>query len=175
MLSSPVAESTPSWHSLDAVECVAVLHSDLGTGLTQLQAGSQHREWGPNRLPEAAFIPMWRQQTVYGASKAAINLLSEGLRSELRDTSVAVTVIYPGAIGTNIAANSGLTMAASEDAPQRLVVAPADAGKAIVDAVVENKGRITIGQDAKTMWALNRMNPDTAANLIYKGMKDLLS
>jgi short-subunit dehydrogenase len=114
-------------------------------------------------------------QTVYGASKAAINLLSEGLRSELRDTSVAVTVIYPGAIGTNIAANSGLTMAASEDAPQRSVVAPADAGKAIVDAVVENKKRITIGQDAKTMWALNRINPDTAANLIYKGMKDLLS
>jgi len=113
-------------------------------------------------------------QTVYGASKAAINLLSEGLRSELRDTNVSVTVIYPGAIGTNIAANSGLAMEASEDAPQRSVVAPADAGKAIVDAVEQNKKRITIGQDAKTMWTLNWIHPDIASNLIYKGMKDLL-
>ena len=113
-------------------------------------------------------------QTVYGASKAAINLLSEGLRSELRDTSVAVTVIYPGAIGTNIAANSGLVMEMPEEAPQRAVVAPADAGKAIVDAVEQDRKRITIGQDAKTMWTLNWIHPDIASNLIYRGMKDLL-
>jgi len=113
-------------------------------------------------------------QTLYGASKAAINLLSEGLRSELRGTSVAVTVIYPGAIGTNIAANSGLVMEMPEDAPQRAVVAPADAGKAIVDAVEQDRKRITIGQDAKTMWTLNWIHPDIASNLIYRGMKDLL-
>jgi short-subunit dehydrogenase len=113
-------------------------------------------------------------QTVYGASKAAINLLSEGLRSELQGTNVAVTVIYPGAIGTNIAQNSGLVMEMPEDAPQRPVVAPADAGEAIVNAIEQGKKRITIGQDAKTMWALNWIHPDIASNLIYKGMKDLL-
>lgn len=114
-------------------------------------------------------------QTVYGASKAAINLLSEGLRSELKGTNVGVTVIYPGAIGTNIAANSGLAMAApSEDQPQRTVVPPAEAGAAIVQAIADSKKRIVIGQDAKTMWALNWIYPDIASNLIYKGMKDLL-
>jgi len=49
-------------------------------------------------------------QTLYGASKAAINLLSEGMRSELLGTNVHITVVYPGAIGTNIAANSGMDM-----------------------------------------------------------------
>jgi NAD(P)-dependent dehydrogenase (short-subunit alcohol dehydrogenase family) len=113
-------------------------------------------------------------QTLYGASKAAINLLSEGLRSELKGSNVGITVIYPGAIGTNIAENSGLHMEVPEDAPERKVVAPADAGQAIVSAVAESKKRIVIGQDAKTMWAMNRLSPDLAAGMIYQGMKDLL-
>lgn len=114
-------------------------------------------------------------QTLYGASKAAVNLLSEGLRSELRGTRVGITVVYPGAVGTNIAANSGLDLpAGSSDAPQRKMVAPADAGRSIVDAIAHDKKRITIGSDAQTMWAMNRIHPDLASNMIYQGMKDLL-
>jgi NAD(P)-dependent dehydrogenase (short-subunit alcohol dehydrogenase family) len=112
-------------------------------------------------------------QTIYGASKAALNLLSEGLRSELMASNIHITVVYPGAIGTNIAANSGLDMSGAGD-QTRKVVAPADAGRLIVDAIVENKKRIVIGQDAQFMWRANRLSPDMAANLIYKGMKDLL-
>lgn len=113
-------------------------------------------------------------QTVYGASKAALNLLSEGMRSELKGTSVGVTVVYPGAIGTNIAANSGISISAPEGQPQMKVVPPADAGKAIVDATEQARKRIVIGSDAKTMWALNHIHPDLAANVIYRGMKSLL-
>ncbi len=51
------------------------------------------------------FLPV-PGQTIYGASKAAVKLLTEGLYAELLETNVGVTVIYPGAIGTNIAANS---------------------------------------------------------------------
>jgi len=47
-------------------------------------------------------------QSIYGASKAAVKLMTEGLYAELADTNVKVTVIFPGAIGTNIAANSGI-------------------------------------------------------------------
>lgn len=113
-------------------------------------------------------------QTVYGASKAAINLLSEGLRSELMGTRVRVTVVYPGAIGTNIAGNSGLDMSGAGEASARKVVAPADAGRQIVDAIVANKKRITIGPDAAALWKINHLSPDLAAGMIYKGMKDLL-
>lgn len=112
-------------------------------------------------------------QTIYGASKAAINLLSEGLRSELKGTGVHVTVIYPGAIGTNIAANSGLVMEGAGESTRK-VVAPADAGRMIVEAIAGDKKRILIGDDATFMWRVNRLSPDTAAGLIYKGMKDLL-
>lgn len=113
-------------------------------------------------------------QTVYGASKAAINLLSEGLRSELMGSNVNITVVYPGAIGTNIAGNSGLDMSGASEGAARKVVAPADAGRQIVDAIVANKKRITIGQDAAALWKINHLSPDLAAGMIYKGMKDLL-
>ena len=114
-------------------------------------------------------------QTVYGASKAALNLLSEGLRSELRETNVTVTVAYPGAIGTNIAKNSGLDMPTGEsDAPERTVVPADEAGRQIVDAIAQGRRRILIGSDATTMWWANRVSPDLAGNLIYQGMKDLL-
>jgi short-subunit dehydrogenase len=47
-------------------------------------------------------------QSLYGASKAAVKLLTEGLYSELIDTNVRVTAVFPGAIATNISQNSGL-------------------------------------------------------------------
>src|SRR5215212_10444758 len=53
------------------------------------------------------FLPV-PGQSIYGASKAAVKLFTEGLHSELLTTNVRVTVIFPGAIGTNIAANSGV-------------------------------------------------------------------
>ena len=39
-------------------------------------------------------------QAAYGASKAAVKLLTEALHSELRETGVRVTVVFPGAIQT---------------------------------------------------------------------------
>jgi NADP-dependent 3-hydroxy acid dehydrogenase YdfG len=53
------------------------------------------------------FVPV-PGQTIYCAAKAGVKLLSEGLASELIHTNVRVTVVFPGAIATNIAANSGL-------------------------------------------------------------------
>lgn len=47
-------------------------------------------------------------QTMYGASKAAVRLLTEGLYAELLDTNVRVSVIFPGAVNTGISENSGI-------------------------------------------------------------------
>jgi len=65
------------------------------------------------------FIPV-PGQTVYGASKAAVKLFTEGLHSELKDTKVHVTCV-PGAVGTNIAANAGVKSRAGADARQAKV------------------------------------------------------
>jgi len=114
-------------------------------------------------------------QSVYGASKAAIKLLTEGLRSELKGTNVGVTVVFPGAIATNIAQNSGMAMPANmEDAPQQKTTAADVAAKQMVDAIESGNPRITIGSDAKFMDRLSRLSPLKAADLIYKQMANLL-
>jgi short-subunit dehydrogenase len=114
-------------------------------------------------------------QSVYGASKAAVKLFTEGLRSELMTTKVGVTIVFPGAIETNIAANSGMDVPgdSAETAKFKMTPAP-DAAKAMVDAIEKNKPRICIGQDAKMMDIMTRLNPAWAAGVIYKQMKSLL-
>ncbi len=115
-------------------------------------------------------------QSVYGASKAAIKLLTEGLRSELLSTKVGVTIAFPGAIATNITVNSGLVMppGAAESSTMKTTAAPV-AAKIMLDAIETNNPRVCVGSDAKLMDRLSRLNPIFAANLIYKQMKSLLA
>jgi short-subunit dehydrogenase len=115
-------------------------------------------------------------QSVYGASKAAIKLFTEGLRSELLTTKVGVTIVFPGAINTNIAANSGMAVpaAGSAEASKFKMTEATVAAKKMVDAIEANKPRITIGQDATMMDIMTRINPVWAAGVIYKQMKSLL-
>ena len=122
------------------------------------------------------FLPV-PGQTIYGASKAAVKLLTEGLHSELTDTPVSVTVVFPGAIGTNIASNSGLDMparAAGDKAPGIKPLPAPEAAKIIVDAMERDAFRVTVGKDARMMDRLSRLAPRRAAALIYSKMKELL-
>lgn len=125
------------------------------------------------------FVPV-PGQSIYGASKAAVKLLTEGLHSELQGTGVGVTTIFPGAIGTNIALNSGIMteeqmkQMAAKAGPARKTTSVQVAGKAIIDGIENKKFHVLVGQDAKTMYFLSRLMPERAANLIYKNMKDLL-
>ena len=45
-------------------------------------------------------------QTIYGASKAALKLFTEGLRMELFGSHIGVGLVFPGAVATNISTNS---------------------------------------------------------------------
>jgi short-subunit dehydrogenase len=123
------------------------------------------------------FLPV-PGQSVYGASKAAVKLLTEGLHSELLNTNVRVTVVFPGAIATNIAANSGLgqSLEAEHGSGQR-PIEPLAAGKAaqiIIAGMEQNRYRILVGSDSKFMDFLYRVSPKQAANLIFRQMKSLL-
>jgi NAD(P)-dependent dehydrogenase (short-subunit alcohol dehydrogenase family) len=116
-------------------------------------------------------------QTIYGATKAAVKLLTEGLHSELKGTNVHVTAIYPGAIATNIAQNSGMAMPANMDPHEanKFPTTPApEAARIIIDAIEKNAYKVFIGKDAKTMDRLTRLMPQKAAELIYNNMKSLL-
>ena len=121
------------------------------------------------------FLPV-PGQTIYGATKAAVKLLTEGLHSELLSTNVRVTVVFPGAIGTNIAANSGLGDSLQMDNQQSSIkmLAPSKAAQIILDGIERDRYRVLVGSDARFMDLLYRLNPSYAANLIYKQMKSLL-
>lgn len=121
------------------------------------------------------FLPV-PGQTIYGASKAAVKLYTEGLHSELHGTNVGVSVIFPGAIATNIAANSGVTVEGQqENADTKYKTTPADvAANKIVEGIQANKYRVLIGSDSRTMDFLYRLMPERAAGIIYNQMKDLL-
>jgi len=119
-------------------------------------------------------------QTMYGASKAALKLFTEGLRSELAGTTVGVALLFPGAIATNMPVNSGLmtqqeaeAMAAQSGKKFKTTPAP-EAGRLIVDAFEQNSYHAFAGSDAKMMDRLSRLAPEMAANLIQSQMKDLV-
>ena len=122
------------------------------------------------------FLPV-PGQTIYGASKAAVKLLTEGLHSELADTNVKVTVVFPGAVNTNITQNSGVNSLrqSSEQSKSPKVLSPTKAAQIIIDGMENDRYRILVGKDAKIMDFFYRLNPKSAANMIGKKMKRLLS
>lgn len=123
------------------------------------------------------FLPV-PGQTIYGSSKAAVMLLTEGLNSELLDTNVHVTIVFPGAINTNISVNSGIMTKderSSLDTGKMKMTAPEVAAQTIIDGMEKDKYRVLVGSDAKLMDFLMRLNPKSAAKFIYDQMKSLLN
>jgi short-subunit dehydrogenase len=130
-----------------------------------------------NTSSMGGFIPV-PGQTIYGASKAAVKLLTEALHAECRGTRVHVTVVIPGGMSTNMPANSGVTIAMPEGADveklARNLTTPEQAANAILDGMEKNAYRVLIGRDAKMMDALYRINPRGAAAMIARQMKSLI-
>ena len=115
-------------------------------------------------------------QSVYGASKAAVKLLSEGLHSELLDTNVGVTVVFPGATATNIAGNSGITMAGADASESKFkMTPPTETARLIIEGIEQKKYHVFSGSDAKMMDRMARYLPNRVGKIIYNQMKSLLS
>ena len=129
-----------------------------------------------NTSSMGGFIPV-PGQTIYGASKAAVKLLSEGLHAECRGTRVRVTVVIPGGMATNMPANSGVSVAVDPARAAELaknLTTPEQAAADILDGVERNAYRVLIGRDAKLMDLFYRVNPSGAAALIARQMKGLI-
>lgn len=122
------------------------------------------------------FLPV-PGQTLYGASKAAVKLLTEGLQSELAGTSVRVTVVFPGAVATNITKNSGVESPVQGDDAnkQQMQALPAStAAQIMIDGMERNKTRVFVGKDSRMLNLFYRFSPTMATNMITKQMKSLL-
>ncbi|MBN9605037.1 MAG: SDR family oxidoreductase [Actinomycetales bacterium] len=122
------------------------------------------------------FLPV-PGQAFYGASKAAVKLLTEALFAEMQGTNVHVTVVFPGGVGTDITKNSGVDMPNMD--PEMMAKAPktttpADAGRQIIEGLEKGAYRVRIGGDARFMDRFSRFAPRRATLLIANQMKSLL-
>ena len=122
------------------------------------------------------FVPV-PGQTVYCAAKAGVKMLTEGLASELRGTKVHVLLVFPGAIATRIAENSGArTLTNAPNGSSKLkAMSPHLAAEQILRAVEHGRSRLLVGRDAQFMDKLYRMAPGFASARIAEKLKGLLS
>jgi short-subunit dehydrogenase len=135
--------------------------------------------------PEAAIINVSSMggflpvpgQSVYGASKAAVKLFTEGLYAELLGSNVHVSVVFPGATATSITANSGVDapkIASDVSAQNYKMLSPAQAAEIIVTGIQNDTPQIFTGSDSKFMNRFYRLSPIRATKLITKKMGALL-
>ena len=101
----------------------------------------------------------------YSLTKGAVRAFSEALRGELVTTKVGVTVVFPGAIHTNITtgARGGQAARLAEMGQSRLaphVMRPPSAvARRIVSAIERDRARVVVGPDAHVVSALTRVLP----------------
>jgi short-subunit dehydrogenase len=122
------------------------------------------------------FLPV-PGQGLYEVSQAAIKLFSEALYAELLNTNVNVSMVFPGAIATEIASRSGIDVKSmqAEAGESKFKPMPASqAAEIIIEGMLKERFHIFVGPDAKFMNFLSRLSPKFAANYITKQMASLL-
>ena len=110
-------------------------------------------------------------QSAYNSTKFAVRGFTESLRQELdiENSGVSALSVHPGGIRTNIANDArmsdsiksmGMNPEKSAKAFNKLLRMPAEeAAQQILDAVMKNKRRLLIGNDAKTLDLIQRVLP----------------
>ena len=104
-------------------------------------------------------------------------MFTEGLYSELLDTNVHVSVVFPGAIATDITKNSGVDLVSEKEQDgekSNFKAMPAEeAARIIIEGIEKDKLQIYVGSDSKFMYFLYKLNPQWAIKFIANKMKDL--
>lgn len=114
-------------------------------------------------------------QAAYGASKAAVKLLTESLYAELLGSHVHVSLVFPGAIHTNIMSNSGLKQPeGAADKASKMMLEPDAAARAIIKGIERDALYVHVGKDSKALDKLYRLTPRKAIEVITRQMKKML-
>lgn len=112
-------------------------------------------------------------QTMYGASKAAVKLLTEGLFAELLDTPVGVSVVIPGPTRTGISEDVGLSADAA--AGSRVPIMSAEvAARLALDGIEKDRLHIHLGMMARLADLAVRVAPRPAITFVRAQMDRLM-
>lgn len=109
-------------------------------------------------------------QAAYSASKFAVRGFTEALRHELEGTNVAVSVVHPGGVKTNIANNAkigesvALTETELEERKKKFNenlsrTTPEQAAEIVVRGIKRRMPRIIVGTDARLLSRIARFFP----------------
>lgn len=115
----------------------------------------------------------------YSASKFAVRGFTEALRHELEGTNIAVSVVHPGGVKTNIANNAkigeGVALSTQELRERKEKMnrnlsrtTPEQAAEIIVKGIKNRNPRILIGADARLLSLIGRFFPRRYFSLINR-------
>jgi len=115
-------------------------------------------------------------QAAYCASKFAVRGFTEALRQECFGSRIAVTVVFPGGIRTNIVKNSrtdhrmdqATYLQKSQQFEAALKTSPEEAARVIIQGIKKNAPRVLIGKDARQIDFLARFMPNSYDKAIAK-------
>lgn len=115
-------------------------------------------------------------QAIYGASKAAVKLLTESIYAENMGSSLHVTLILPGAVSTDISTNSGLKPIGTSSGDNRPtdVATAEDAARTIIEGIECNAYRVLVDKMMIDIDALYRQDPQKATETIASRFSGLL-
>tara|TARA_B100000315_G_scaffold214013_1_gene212288 strand:+ start:2108 stop:2923 length:816 start_codon:yes stop_codon:yes gene_type:complete len=101
--------------------------------------------------------------SMYSASKAGMIMWTDGLRQELKDTAVDISVICPGFIQ-----DSGMFHDSGFSAPSMLgTLPPQDVADAVVKALKENKSEVIVNKGPmKPLLALAQIAPELGDKIV---------
>ena len=110
-------------------------------------------------------------QTIYGASKTTVKMLTEGLQTEIKSTHVHIMNVIPGGVSTNIMDKIGVDsnkFKQSNLAKRYNMLIPQQAAQHIVKGIMKNKRRLVLDIDAKFIDVLYRISLKLASYTISK-------
>jgi NAD(P)-dependent dehydrogenase (short-subunit alcohol dehydrogenase family) len=166
------------WRRTVDVNLMGVVHGCLFFGPQLVERGRGHIV---NVASAAAYTPS-RLLPAYGATKAAVLMLSESLRAELTGTGVGVSAICPGFIATGIYRAARYVGADADEATRhgelteriarRWAPGPEKAAKAILHAIERDRPLVPVTAGARGAYALSRLSPATMRTLARAGGAD---
>ncbi|CAL9477723.1 putative oxidoreductase EphD [Streptomyces sp. enrichment culture] len=121
-----------------------------------------------NVASASAYQPS-RMLPAYGASKAAVLMLSQCLRAELAGRGIGVTAVCPGFVATGITSTARFTGVGDEEEARRRKRAarlyglrgypPEKVADAILDAVAHDRAVVAVTPEARGAYLLSRFLP----------------
>ncbi|HTJ67535.1 MAG TPA: SDR family oxidoreductase [Actinospica sp.] len=158
--------SEKDWQRVLDVNLWGVIHGCRAFGTLMTEAGQGGNI--VNLASAAAYLPS-KVLAAYATSKAAVAMMSDCLRAELAPHGIAVSVICPGIVNTNITRTTTFsgTSAAEQEARRskaagmyaRRNYPPEKVAAQIVDAVLHNRSMVPVTAEAKIARTLGRISP----------------